>query len=293
MTAKNGALMRVVLVGDVGGQIGVFERVLSELGIDPHRPVVPDGTLVIQVGDVVRASSSDELDSVLCEALADELLRLNPAGYIQLLGNHDLAAIGGPGRPGWVRTGFGGEIVRRWWSQREAKLAVALTDERGEQILVTHAGLTLGYWTRLGRPDAADAARMLNSLVGAELSGVLQPGRLVRGPANTGADVVWAEVCLELLEPWIESAEVPFLQIHGHASPWSWELGTWSEDASPRVRAATRVQSPVRRTVTDVGALPTGGRAWFESVDWALGDRRETRTWPLRSLAVHSSGVVV
>ena len=47
-------MSRVLILGDIGAQIRVFENTLKAYVIDPDRPIIPDDTILVQVGDLVR-----------------------------------------------------------------------------------------------------------------------------------------------------------------------------------------------------------------------------------------------
>lgn len=135
----------IVIVGDIGGQRQVLEKVITELGGDPVTGHLPADLTVVQVGDLVRMQDCPHLDSDGCVAIADRMLHGGPGRWIQLLGNHDTAAIGGPRMPAW---GTANPVspttlatLNRWWHDREADLAVAMTGQDRDS-LITHAGLT-------------------------------------------------------------------------------------------------------------------------------------------------------
>jgi hypothetical protein len=142
---------RVLVLGDIGGQFDVFTRTLRRLGIDPEHPVLPAGMTLIQVGDINRINPSPALREAECVDLANRLLALNPARYMQLFGNHELGAIGA-GYPVSV-AGHENPTLDSWWWDRRAHLAAGIVTADGTDILVTHAGLTRGQWTDRGRPD--------------------------------------------------------------------------------------------------------------------------------------------
>lgn len=285
-TARSKPSVReVVFIGDIGGQIDVFRQVLTDLGIDPDRPVIPCGMRIVQVGDIVRGTLS--LPSYNCVLLADRLLSLNPGCYTQLLGNHEVAHLDGAAYPAhWELDPRAGDIVRRWWHSRMVRLAVCVPDVKGRDTLVTHAGLSFGYWEHMGRPrTAVEAMRGLNRHVGGNLDEFLSPGWLVTGGTNAAADPLWAETNRELLPRWLANQEpVPFPQIHGHSSPFDWGHGCFWPAATAEIVAATEVNAAERRSRTRVGTLGDGASAVFESVDWILGNRRSSNTWPLLRL---------
>jgi len=281
---------RVVILGDVGGQLGTFRRCLAGIGIDPDAPVVPADMTLIQVGDVTRrVDPADALDSVGCARLSDRLLRENPGRYVQLLGNHDVALLSGAAHPdAWRLDAEAAAIVTAWWDERLCALATVVSDANGRDVLVTHAGLTFDYWDALGRPDSPHTvAATLNAEIGRpDGAGESErPGRLVTGEVRLDACTSWAELTLELLPRWLDADSVPFGQIHGHAGPYRWDQGEWWPEVSDAIRAVTVLDYDVQRSRTTVGVLPDGSAAVFESVDWMLGDTPRDDAWPLLSLA--------
>ena len=286
---------RVAVIGDIGGQLGVFERVMAELGASTVR--LPADLAVVQVGDLVRVGGHG-LDNEGCVAAAAGYWAANPGRWVQLLGNHDMTLLGGPSRPSWpnVSNEDGGarQMLLRWWDSRRAQLAIALRCREYGEVLITHAGLTRGRWRRLGAgTDPYAVADQLNAEVGMPI------GEVIRGGALTGrdsgsdaelADVTWAEVIEELYAPWLAAKDAPFAQIHGHASPWNWASGDWWPAATAEVRAATAVDRMTRRTVTQLG--PDRGAPVAVSTDWMLGDEATTETWPVLVLTVEESGLV-
>jgi hypothetical protein len=280
------AVRRVAVLGDIGGQLAVFERALADLGVDPVSGLMPPDLAVVQVGDLVRIGGRG-LDGDGCVAAAAALRAANPERWIQLFGNHDLMVIGGPARPNWPAPSCApGTIdrLRRWWIRRDAWLAAAFgTAEYGE-VLITHAGLSRGLWVALGRPASPRAAAAeLNSDVGRPVASVIRGGVLSGadpGPEAATVDVAWTEVVTELYQPWLDAGDAPFSQIHGHASPWNWSTGSWWPAATADVRAATDVDHATRRTATLL--VPSADRPRLAiSVDWTLGDRPTTTTWPV------------
>jgi hypothetical protein len=280
-------MRRLAFIGDIGGHASLFERVLSDLGCDVHRRSIPHDLVVVQVGDLVSLARRRGEDSNRCIAIADAMLRAHPDRYIQLWGNHEIAALGGPRRPMWT----GGDVepatiacLERWWRDRRARFAFAFDADDGPW-LVTHAGLTFARWVDAGRPNAHEAARLLN----AHRNGVTQSraGSLVTGTVDERADVTWAEVVREFYEPWIRSAErgeaIPFHQMHGHGTPWQWAAGAFFEEAGAELRDACRVDAAARRTTTTLGSFASGGSAVAVCVDWVLLDMptRSGVPWPV------------
>lgn len=281
-------MRRLAFIGDIGGHAALFESILTDLGCDLGRKAMPRDLVVVQVGDLVSMARRRGEDSNRCFTIADAMLRAHPEQWIQLWGNHEISALGGPRRSMWT----GGDIeastlerLERWRQERLARFAFTFDAEDGPW-LVTHAGLTHARWVDAGRPNARDAARMLNE----HESGIAhsRAGSLVNGTVDERADVVWAEVVREFYDPWMRSAHrgetIPFNQLHGHGTPWQWATGAFFEEAGPDLRNACNVDSVTRRTTTTLGALPSGKPAVAVCVDWVLLDMPTQSGLPWRVL---------
>lgn len=286
MTAFPPEVRRVAVLGDIGGQLRVFERAMASLHVDPYGRL-PADLAVVQVGDLVRVGGHG-LDNAGCVEAAERYRESNPGRWVQLLGNHDMALIGGPRRQSWPEPSTEDTAVAtalcRWWSERQVRLAVGLRTRELGQVLITHAGLTRGRWLSLGGPTEPDtAADSINTDVGRPIDEVIRGG-ILTGVATETADVTWAEVITELYAPWLVADDAPFTQVHGHAAPWNWTAGEWWPDATPAVRAATHVDRAVRRTTTRLGSRQDPPMA--VGVDWMLGDQPVADVWPLLTLTI-------
>src|SRR5262245_59987501 len=88
--------------------------------------------------------------------------------------------------------------LRRWWGEERMHVAAAVRTADGDEILLTHAGLTVDAWRRLGEPmTATTAALLLNE----------RPEPLIwlcHGfTTDTTYGPLWAEAGPELYEPWM------------------------------------------------------------------------------------------
>lgn len=161
------------------------------------------------------------------------------------------------------------------WGSGKLRLATTAR-HHGEDVLVTHAGMTPGTWDRLGQPsDPHTTADLINEDVGADLSVVSRPGRLVTGPPRPDADTSWAEVNLENYATWLHRGSMPFSQLHGHASPFRWAQDAWWPEAPEGVRRATSVDQATRTSTMYVG------QRFLHSVDWVLEEGPIEGSWPL------------
>jgi hypothetical protein len=275
MTIKADGWSKVLLIGDIGGRADVFKRVLSDCGV--RDAVIPADRLIIQVGDVVTARYPNTAANETCVRIADELISANPENYLQLWGNHDLARLPGAAhRVQWRGDVHPNEVLERWWAQGSARFAAALRSSGANRwTVVSHAGVTEGYWRGLGCPPAPALVTMLNANVSGQHQTFVQPGALLTGDVNPAADCVWAEIDEEFYLPWMAAGRAPFDQVHGHASPWSWDRNSWRRNASDVIRVGTTVDQVNRRTATTSGSFSA------ISIDWGLDTSMPDGGWPV------------
>ena len=143
---------RVAVIGDVGGHLSALRFELVRLGADPHTGVLPPGLTVVQVGDLIhRGPHSDDVVE-----LVDRYLREQPDQWVQIVGNHEAFYLGEPVFRWPERVGDStAATLQRWWADGSMRVAAALRTAAGD-FLVTHAGLTAGFWRSvLGTPVTA------------------------------------------------------------------------------------------------------------------------------------------
>ncbi len=183
---------------------------------------------MIQVGDLVdRGPDSAGVLDIVAELL-------DGGRWIQLAGNHEAQYLPG-GAVFWREPLAESDIarLRGWWADGRLRVAEAVRTADGEDLLVTHAGLTLACWQRLGEPTSAtEAAELLNARP--ELIwDVGEHGR------DGNAGPLWAESGAALHEPWMGyRGVVPFGQIHGHSTVVRFADRTWRCTGRVRQRAA-------------------------------------------------------
>lgn len=223
----------VVVVGDVGGHLDQLQRALTVIGAQGEPLTLPEDVVVVQVGDLVDRGP----DSVGALRLVDQFLQRQPGQWVQLVGNHESQYLPG-GTPFWPDPlgpeGVG--ILADWWDSGAMNVAAAVATADGDELLVTHAGLTVGAWQGLGEPmTASSAAWLLND----------RPAVIWRGgktSVDRGAGPLWAEAGWELHEPWLEyhaaGGLVPFGQIHGHSAIVRYADQSWRTPGRVRQRAA-------------------------------------------------------
>ncbi len=272
-----------IVVGDTGGNAIVLADCLYRAGVRGIE--IPQDRVILHVGDFVRCQPQFRIGNGESIRRVAALARANPESYIQLLGNHESAALGGPARASWnvdasLSTGDRRHL-ENLWSDGQLRLAHVLETTCWGRVLITHAGLTRGRWVALGAPmDPRTAATLINRDIGKAPVQWARAGSLVC-KQDLKADTTWAEVNEELDAPWISAGDAPFSQIHGHAAPFNWRTNMWWPDAPSEVQARTYVDHENHRTITQLALDRVA-----VSVDWNLGDdpnRAEAR-WPLLRL---------
>jgi hypothetical protein len=269
-------MARVAVIGDVGGHPGQLRTALASLGAQGDE--LPADLTVIQVGDLVDRGP----DSTGVLDLVERYLDRQPARWIQVIGNHEAQYL--PGGVGFWRerlTDHDAERLRQWWRDERIQVAAAVRTAGGDEILLTHAGLTVDAWRQLGEPmTATTAALQLNE----------RPEPLIwlgdGFTTDTVAGPLWAEAGSELYEPWMAyyagGGFVPFDQIHGHSTVVSFGDRVWR--CSGRVRQRAAADWEARHTRVRIG-----GRS-FTGVDPRHG-RTAAPQW--RPLVIDSAEVVV
>ena len=266
---------RVAVIGDIGGHRAQLSRALVRLGADPETLRLPPDLQVVQVGDLVHRGP----DSPGVVALVDRVLTEQPGQWHQLAGNHEAQYVDVPAFD-WPETvpDVTADTLRGWWATGRMRVAAAVTLPGGEQVLVTHAGLTSGLHRRLGRPATADAAATaLNGLRERDPAALWRAGAMLGGgPPDLSAGPLWAEAGAELAASWVADevlgVRMPFTQVHGHSSVVTYARGEPLLRA-PDLRDRIQVQHADRHVAVDVadglllGIDPGFGRSAHSS--WA------------------------
>ena len=207
-------------------------------GSVPTRDVgaLPDDLVVVQVGDLVHRGP----DSAGVVALVDRYLHSQPGQWIQLVGNHEAQYLAAR-RPSTGRKRLDDDsaaTLRGWWADGLMVAAAELHGIGGEDILITHAGLTEGFWRRvLGAPaDAGPRGRAAerDDRHSARPDLPVRPDAGRRPAQLRAPGPLWASAATELVPSWLE-AWLPFSQIHGHthAVRLGSRTGSWPIPRSP------------------------------------------------------------
>jgi hypothetical protein len=276
----------VAVIGDVGGHRACLRTALARVGADLDAADLPDGLVVIQVGDLVGGPD----DAALVEDV-DRLTARYPGRWLQLIGNWEAQFLGGPA---FVRSGAATPVdpaaaagVRRLWAERRLHPAVGVASGSGIDVLITHAGLSREFWRcELGAPaSAADAARELAVLARRDRGVLFRPGALLaETPVAGPAGPLWAVASTEVWPSWLEEAP-PFGQVHGHTSPYFFGGRRWNDEVTDAVRQRSRVIAERRHIWFD--AAP--GRR-IVGIDPGLG--RRPRGGELHALLLRTATVV-
>jgi hypothetical protein len=259
---------RIAVIGDIGGHLDQLREALLVLGADPGQAMLPEGLVVVQVGDLVHRGP----DSAGAVRLVDAILRRHPDRWVQLMGNHEACHLGQPLFPHDELDPDTVTTLQRWDHQGVLRLGVALETADGP-LLVTHAGLTHELWEQLERPATpGDAARRLHT--SPHLA--RRPGRMLADTPGTGG-VLWAEAGRELYLSWLRAEHrgvaAPFGQIHGHSSAYRWKTGR--NDAPHELAARLRPDDRKRHVHLRLAGRP------FTGIDPGFGRHADGRWSPL------------
>ncbi|MEH1166441.1 metallophosphoesterase [Micromonospora sp. CPCC 205539] len=217
-----------MIIGDVGGCVTQLVAAATPAIEDP-------GTVVIQVGDLIDRGP----DSAGVLAFVRHQLEDSPQRWIQLIGNHESQYVGADVFWPHRLADEDGALLQAWWLRDRLQVAAAIRTAEGEELLVTHAGLTVSAWQQLGEPvTATTAADLLNT----------RPEEVLwheRGP-------LWAEAGTDLYDSWLHAAEPsPFGQVHGHSTVVDYRREAWL--CGERIRQRTAVDWAARHTFTRIG----------------------------------------
>lgn len=126
-------------------------------------------------------------------------------------------------------------------------------------VLVSHAGLTHGFWKFLQSPTGlSEVVEKLNSLPQELASPLWWSGVITSGKRNDMAGPLWATAGMELCLSWMDAiadphndlTEMPFNQLHGHSLPL-YEDSRFKVD--PRLTEVVRTDFVKLHSFADIG----------------------------------------
>ena len=207
---------RVAVIGDVAGLVHQLRSCLEGLGVTEE--TWPEGLHVIQLGDLFGGN-----DDLACAELVEP--HLLAGRWTQLIGNWELAAVGGPriSRGGVTAQVDALHLFSNWCGEGLVEYATVVRPDRGPPALVTHAGLTVEWW--VAHLDGDENADSVAARINAAPPQYVHFGGEMAGDDTAPPSPVWAST-RELWTSWSHRT-MPWSQIHGHTTPYDPGCG-WS-----------------------------------------------------------------
>ena len=251
--------MRTAIIADIAGHLDDLLWHLEQLGCEFHEgvaPMIPDDLNLIFAGDLIhRGPRSDDL-----LLLVDAMKRLHPRRVHILLGNHEANYL--PENPHHFHWSDHLEqrsvdLLQTWWENDTITLSVGVDSSMGP-VLVSHAGITRGFWQLLEEPATVQGAH--HALMEMKLSGAreiwntgVMMGEKVKAPGP-----IWASSTQELYPSWLPGDEVPFAQAHGHSAVYQWGRSAFYGERSinPAIPSRTVLMPRMRISITTMGGKP-------------------------------------
>jgi hypothetical protein len=242
---------RVAVIGDVGGYVAHLRNALGQLGVTDA--AWPDDLHVVQVGDLFGGRADVEVARLVAP-------HVHAGRWTQLIGNWELEAVGG------VAIGRAGRTVhpeavaefRRWHCDGLVRRAATVTSSSGIVGVVTHAGISRGFWKNDLRSEP-DACRVVEMML---FDNVTRPGSMIGRPDEPAP----GPICSNETETWRDWVECPFPQVHGHTTAWRSTLG-WSDYLPGELRERCRIDRG------HVIYTPSADSAPIVGIDPGLWDR--------------------
>lgn len=259
--------MRTIVFGDTGGHGKQLLASLAELGLDFDTLKLPEDVTVVHLGDLIhKGPNSNQLVHFVNSVMA-----ANPGRWIQLFGNHELHHV--PEAPKFWNCDCDLHTVttlNSWLDSGQAKLTWALDDfselqfgsspekhfaPEVKRVLFSHAGMTRMFWREMGEHESAVAtARATNAV---PMSQVSRPGVMLRDPSKPANRIhrpgpAWALAHSEVFSSWTDTV-MPFAQIHGHSTGFSWTQHGWFSSVPQMFADSTELYPQERVSVTHLG----------------------------------------
>ncbi len=204
----------VAVIGDVGGFADQLRCALASLGVIAQK--WPDGLHVIQVGDLLGGRDD-------CAVVDLVWPHIEAGRWTQLIGNWELAAVGGPTIVSGDQRTADPEALQtfaEWHQASLVKWAAEVTMPDGAIGVVTHGGIGYEFWADDldGDRDARSVVERLNAM---DRTQIARPGEMYGAFNERAPGPVWASTA----EVWSGWKVCPWPQIHGHSSAYSPEGG--------------------------------------------------------------------
>jgi hypothetical protein len=202
--------------------------------------------------------------------------------WLQLLGNWELEAAGGPqviNPKGRTADRDALRTFSDWYRAGLVHRSVGITTAKDATGVVTHAGISHGFWTQdLG--SEPDPRRVVQAIEAMPMKQVARPGEMFGGTNETAPGPIWSSWA----ETWSWWQHPPFAQVHGHTTPWNSHRQRFWDHVPTEVNEHTTVRDGhvVFRAAPD--AHP------FITVDCGLWDR--SRPGALQPLVFDDATVV-
>lgn len=236
-------MSNIFVFGDTGGHYKQLFNGLKAIGMNPDTYELPDDTMVIHVGDLVHKGPL----SGKVIAMIDTIMKVNPGQWIQIIGNHESQYIDYDFPEFWYQQTLdirSQTILSQWVDNGLAHYAYVLPEWKQIQnalpyrpiiagseitplkpIVFTHAGLGYGWWKTYAGAET-NPKRLEANINNAPVEELAFSGEMLYGRHNDNASPVWAHSITEVWDSW-EDKDAPFYQVHGHISPFVYDMDEW------------------------------------------------------------------
>jgi hypothetical protein len=232
--------------GDVHAHFLPLMNALTYIGWDKDTLKIPHNLTIIQLGDLIhKGPYTNEII-----AFVDSIMNANnddpqSGSWVQLAGNHESQYLDGPVAFWRAECNVHSiDTLNRWWNTGRMKLHYVIEQDSGKPYVVTHAGVNPFWYYRSelffksgaqgialfeedyqefkAKQTMENFSAWLDELRKAPAVACI-PGSMLTGKFNYQAGPVWAETVREVYTPWRDEI-IPFHQIHGHVTPFSWTV---------------------------------------------------------------------
>lgn len=176
---------RVAVIGDVGGFVEHLRAAIASLGVTSS--TWPDDLVVVQVGDLFGGRN----DVAVAELVEPHL---EAGRWVQILGNWELEAVGGSqvtNAKGRTADLDALRMFRSWHRAGMIRRAAAVTSSTGVVGVITHAGVSHGFWSADLDCDP-DGRRVVERINAMPLSQVARPGEMFGAVDERAPGPIWS-----------------------------------------------------------------------------------------------------